>query len=322
MGVVKSARALLATVLVSLIAIGPAASQEWPTKPVRLIVTLPPGGSTDATARAYAEALHADLGQTVVVDNRPGGNSIIGVQTAMMAPRDGYTLLVLTLATAAIHPHMRKVPYDPQRDFIPIGRIADAFFGLAVHPDVPAKTLEEFIAYAKANPGKLHFGSASVGGTTHLAPEVFSQEAGIEMSHVPYKGSSEALRDLLGGHIQVLFEGIVFPHHRAGKLRVLGVTTPERRPEWPAIPAIREVVPTFEMANWFGIVALAGTPEPVVARMSAALNRAAERPDVKERLLAMGMIARTDTPEAMAADMRRQHERFGKLVAKLGIAEQ
>lgn len=297
----------------------PAAAQTWPSRPVRMIVPYAPGGSTDNAGRPFAEKLSQALGQQFVIDNRGGASGVIGFEAAMKSPPDGYTLLVAPLAPIAIIPNARKVPYDAFKDFVPVARIADQIFGMAVSPALGVNTVADFIALAKSKPGTLNFGSAGLGTTTQFSAEIFEQVAGIDMVHVPYKSSADALTDLLAGNIQVFFEGVVFPHAKAGTLKLLAVTTPDRHPGFPDVPTMRETLPNYEMSNWFGIMAPAGTPEEIVGKLNAALAQASKAPDLRERMLAVGLSPRADTPAEMRADMKKQSDRFAKIIKDLNI---
>ena len=314
---------LAVSVLLTATALPAAAGDEaWPERPVRIIVPQAPGGTTDATARTVSEKLSRMLGQPFVIDNKPGAVGSIGTQTLLQAKRDGYTFLVAPLSFVAIVPHVQKLPYDPLTDLQPVARVADSYYGMAVHPGLPANDLPEFLAFAKANPGKIAYGSAGIATVMHLAGEIMSRSAGISMLHVPYNGSAAAINDLLAGHIQLVFEGTVFPQAKAGRLKLLAVATRERHPEFPDVPAIRELLPDFEISNWYGIAAAAGTSPAIVERLAARLSEAAEDPELRATLYKVGLSPRKDTPQAMAEDLRRQSQRFGALVKELGITQQ
>jgi tripartite-type tricarboxylate transporter receptor subunit TctC len=295
---------------------------KWPERPVRLIVPQGAGGITDAMGRIVADKLGRLGGQPVVVENKPGVAGSVGVQTLLQARRDGYTLLVAPLSYVAVLPHVQKLPYDPLTELQAVARVADSVYGMGINPAVPAKDLREFIAYAKANPGKIAFASGGPASITHLAGEIIAESAGIKLLHVPYAGTAAAMNDLLAGTVQLLFEGTIFQQAKNGNVRLIGVTGSEREPDFPDVPAIREVVPGFEVANWFGIVVGAGTPPALVQRIGARLNDVADDPDVRDRLNKVGLKARRDTPQEMADDMRHQSERYGVVVKRLGITIQ
>jgi tripartite-type tricarboxylate transporter receptor subunit TctC len=310
-------KALIA--LLALLAAAPALAETWPSRPVKVVVPYGPGGSADTTARLFADRLSQKFGQQFVVENRVGASGVIGTEAAARAAPDGYTMLLTPFNTLAIVPFARKTPYDPVKDFVPVGRIADVLYAMGVRADHPAKTLAEFIALAKQNPGKFTFGSSGIATTMQFSGEVLAEQAKIELTHVPYKGGGEAVADLVSGQVDVVFEGAVFPFYKSGKVRILGVIMPERHPDYPEIPAIREVLPGYEMANWFGVLLPARTPPEIARTLADGLNEIALRPDVQSRLLPLGIRARADTPADMAADIRHQSEKFGAMIQRLGI---
>lgn len=296
-----------------------AQAPAWPAKPVRILVAFPAGGGTDATARAYADKLSAALGQQFVVENRVGASGLIGHEACAKANNDGYTLCVNTLGALGLLPNVRKVPYDPLKDFAAIGRVTDALFGFASHPKMPWKTMAEFVAHAKANPGKVTLANSGVGTITHLAGETMAAGLGLQLTMVPYKGGVEQLQDALAGHVDMMYEGNIFPHIKAGKLVGLAVSTPFRHPHFPDIPTMAEVMPNWDMPSWFAFMAPAGIPAGIAEKLSPILNQISDMADVQERVLAMGLKTVKDTPAGLDADLRKQHANFGALVKKLGI---
>lgn len=297
----------------------PAMAQAWPNKPVRLIVAFPAGGGTDATARAYAEKLSHELGQQFVVENRAGASGALGHEVCAKAPNDGYTLCVNTLGALGLLPNVRKTPYDPLKDFVAIGRVTDALFGFASPPSAPWKTMAEFVEYAKKNPGKVTLANSGIGTITNLAGETMAHGLGLQLTMIPYKGGVEQLQDALAGHVDMMFEGNIFPHIKAGKLRGLAVSTPFRHPHFPDIPSMKEVMPDWDLPSWFAFMGPAGIPPVVVERLSPLLNKISDMPDVQERMLAMGLTSTKDTPAGLDADLRKQHARFGELVRRYNI---
>jgi tripartite-type tricarboxylate transporter receptor subunit TctC len=304
----------------ALLGVAPAAqAQSWPSKPVRILVAFPAGGATDAGARAYAEKLSVEFGQQFVVENRTGAAGAIGHEACAKAPNDGYTLCFNTMGGLAILPNIRKMPYDPLKDFTSIGRATDALFGFASHPERPWKTMQEFVTLAKANPGKYTLANSGIGSVTHFSGEIMAAGMGIKLTMVPYKGGVEQLQDALAGHVDMMFEGNIFPHIKSGKLRGLAVSTPFRHPHFPDIPSMKEVLPGWNVSGWSAVMGPAGLPPAVVERMAAVLPKIADMPDVKERLLGMGVLTLKDTPDALAAEIRKQVPAFAELVKQLGI---
>jgi len=298
---------VLAALVPSVLVFAPQARAQgdYPNKPIRWIITVAPGGGADITSRTIGARLTEAWGQQVVVDNRPGGNGIVGMETAARATPDGYTLVLGTIGPVAINPSMYdKLSYDPLRDFAPIMRVLTALNVLVVHPTVPAKTVKEFVDYARANPGRLNYGSSSAGFADHLAGELFNKLAGVKMQHVPYKGGAPAILDLVGRNIQLIFATVstAVAHMKSGRIRTLGVTTAKRAPLLPDVPAIAETVPGFEVDNWYGILAPRGTPRPIVDRLFREIRRTLDLPDVNERFAA---VAISPTPSASPEEFGR-----------------
>ena len=296
-------------------------AQSFPTKPVRLIVPVPAGAGADFVARAYASRLHAGFGQQVVVDNRGGAAGIIAMEAVAKAPPDGYTLVQATVATTSIMPFMyQKLPYDAVRDFAPVSITTLNPLVLVVHPALPVRSLAEFIAYGKANPGRISYASVGSGSVQHLAGHVFSLEAGIETVHVPYKGAAPATVDLLGGQVNTAFSGVgtVAAHVKAGKLRAIALTG-KRMAVFGDTPTLAEAGgPDVQMWLWNGILAPAGTPAAVVRRLNAEIVKAANSPELIAALATQGTSPTSNTPEEFAALIRQERTRFAKIVKESG----
>ena len=300
-----------------------AGADDYPTRPITLIVPFPPGGSTTVMARNVADKMSATLGQPVVVENRGGAGGTIGTRSVAKAAPDGYTILLSYTATMAIAPSMNvNAGYDPRKDFVPIGMIGFAPNVLVVHPSLPARSVAELIAYAKAAPAPVQYGSPGVGTVNHLAGEYLASETGVKLQHVPYKGNGPAMGDLLGGHIPMMFVPIpvALGNVKAGTLRGLAITTAKRSGLLPDLPTLAESgVPGFDVALRYGLMAPTGTPPAVIARLNRELNAALATEDVKQRLATEGAEALPGTPEAYAADVDADEKRWSGLVKKLGI---
>jgi tripartite-type tricarboxylate transporter receptor subunit TctC len=317
------AAAAIAAVLLA--AVPSARADDYPARPVTLIVPYTPGGSTEILARIVAQKLEQRLGKPVIVENKPGAGTVIGSTAVAQSAPDGYTLLMATPTPMAINVTVHKsLPYDPAADFVPLGMVASAPFFLVVNPELPVTTVKELIAYAKANPGKLSYGSGGVGAPHHLYMELFKSMTGTQMAHVPYKGSLPALDDVVGGHIQLMFcdippaAGMV----AAGKVRALGVSTRERIAAYPDVPTVAEAgVPGFDVAGWFMIVAPAKTPRAIVDKLHDELLNVMASPDVKERIVKLSLVP---LPTPSVADMqsfvKTEIVRWGKIVQQAGIA--
>ncbi len=303
----------------------PAQAQPYPTKPIRLIVPFPPGGGVDGVARITFQRAAELLGQPVVLDNRGGSAGVIAAETAARAAPDGYTLFFGTTATQAITPHYyRKLPYDPLKDFAPISLLAAAGYILVVHPSVPAATVKEFIALAKAKPGVLNFSSSGNGTVLHLTTELFASMTGIKMVHVPYKGAGPALADLLSGQIQLTSNpaSVVLPHIRSNRLRALGVTSAKRTALAPELPTIAESgVPGYEASGWYAVLAPAGTARAIITRLHRELMTVIAERDVKERFAATGVEPIGSTPAQFAAYMNEEYAKWGNVVRVSGVKQ-
>jgi tripartite-type tricarboxylate transporter receptor subunit TctC len=300
-----------------------ALAQGWPNRPVRLLVPFAAGaGINDIMARLVGQHLGAGLGQPVVIENRAGAGGIAGTDAAAKAPPDGYTFLMtnVTLVTTAYL--YSKLPYDPQKHFVPVTLVATSPLMLVVHPSVAAKSVQELVALAKANPGKLTFGSGGVGSTPHLSVEIFKSIAGIDAVHVPYKGGAPALNDLVAGQISFMIENVpgTMPFVRGGKLRALAITSAQRSPLDPALPTMAEAgVPGYEVVGWNGLVAVAGTPPEIVARLQAEVGKVLRLPEVRERLAALGAEPVGNTPDEFNAFIRAEMTRWGRIIREKGI---
>lgn len=316
----KSLAALCAAAL--LVGSAGVGAQNFPVKPVRFVVPFAPGGSTDTLARSMGGKLSELLGQQVVIDNRPGANGDIGTSIVARAVPDGYTVVLGYIANFGIGPSLYdKMPYDPVKDFAPVTQVAGASNILVIHPSVPAKNLREFIAYAKANPKKVTFASAGVASVGHLTGELLNDLAGIDMVHVPYKGSGQAITDLVGGHIKVMISGMAstLPHVKSGKLRGLATTGARRTPATPDLPTIAESgFPGFEASSWFGVLAPAKTPKPIITRLNTDIIKALQDPAVAKRLADVGFEIITGTPEQFAAYIQTEIKKWAKVVKVSG----
>ena len=298
---------------------------NWPTRPIRIIVGFAAGGSTDVTARVVAQALSQRLGQQVFVENRPGAGGNIGAEAVAQAEPDGYTLLLTTNGTLAANPSLYKtLPFDVKKDFAPIALTARVPNLLVVNPSVPANNVAEFIAYAKANPGKLNFGSSGNGTSLHIAGELFNKLAGVNMTHVPYRGGALVLTDLLGGQIQLMFEPVVevVEQVRAGKVKALGVTTVKRSTLLPDVPTIAETLPGYEITSWNGLLAPAATPPDIITRLNRATDDALHSKEVQEKLAEQGSEPAGGTPAEFAAFLDSELIKWKKLVEISGATVQ
>jgi len=298
---------------------GMAAAQAWPTKPVRVIVGYAPGGSTDNATRPILEKISQSLGQQFVIENRSGASGMIGVETAVKSAPDGYTFLSTPVSALTIIPNARKTNYDPFKDLVPVALHADSTFVFAVHPSVPANTVQEFAAYAKANPGKLSWGSSGVGTITQMIGALFNKVAGTDLLHVPYRGGAESMSDFLAGNVHMCTEGNVLPHVKAGKAKLLAVVDSERHPEYPNVPMMSEIYPEYNILNWFAIFAPAGTPDPIVRKFNEEINKVAKLPEMKERFQQMALKPRVSTPEELAARLKKDYDAYGKLAKEINL---
>jgi tripartite-type tricarboxylate transporter receptor subunit TctC len=305
---------------------GMAHAQTFPTRTITLVIPFAPGGSNTVVGRAIADKIGELLGEKIVIDNRPGAGGTVGTRAVAKSEPDGYTLLLSFTGTMAIAPSLYKnVGYDPRRDFAPIGMIGNAPNSLVVHPSFPARTLAEFVAYAKANPGKVNFGSAGAGTVSHITGEYFAASAGIKLVHIPYKGTGPALTDLLGGHIPMAFAPIPASHANvsAGLLRALAVTSTSRSSLLPDVPTIAESgFPGFDASLYYGLVAPAGTSRPVIDKLNKALRDALASDEVKKQLGLDGTEITPGTPEDYAEHIDRDEKKWSALVKASGVEQE
>jgi tripartite-type tricarboxylate transporter receptor subunit TctC len=296
--------------------------QAYPARPVRVVVPFAPGGPNDTIARLIAQKLTETWGQPLLVENRAGAGGNIGTDFVAKSAPDGYTLLSAGPGSLIINPLMGKVPYDTERDFAPVTLMARAPNALVAHPSLPARSVKELIALARARPGAINYGSGGNGSTPHLSAALFAAMAGIELTHVPYRGTAPATADLIGGQVQIAFLGIpaVLPHFKSGKLRVLAVTGSSRSPELPTIPTVDESgVPGYEVSPWYGLLAPAGTPRPVIARLAAETTRIVRAAEMREKLAAQGAEAAGGTPDDYAAVIRKDAVTWARLIEHAGL---
>ena len=311
--------ALAATALAAMTVPLSAAAQGFPNKPVRLVVTFPPGGAPDILARLFADK--AQLGQTVVVENKPGAGGNLGADFVAKAPADGHTLVMGTVGTHAINGALyAKLPYDMVRDFVPVAHVASAPNLLVVTNSLPVKSVAELVAYMKANPGTLSYGSPGIGTSVHVSGELFQSLTGTKMTHVPYKGRQFAIPDLVGGQIQLMFDNMpsALPMAKEGKIRALAQTTARRSGAAPDVPTVAETVPGFEATTWFAVFAPAGTPREVVARVNAEMKRVFALPDVAERMKTLGLESWISSPEELAQFQAAEITKWAKVVKDSG----
>ena len=315
---------LAAAGLLLSLAVPAAAQSDYPNRPVRLIIPFPPGGSNDVVGRMIGEQLGKQLGKQVVVDNRGGAGGVIGTEIASKAPPDGYTILVISLAHA-VNPWLYKLPYDPIKDFAPIGVMGSGPNVVAINPTLPVNSIKELVALAKSKPGELQYASAGVGSFQHLGGELFKLEAGVDMLHVPFKGGGPSMIDVIGGHTKVVFSSLVqtTPHIKSGKLKALAVGSKERSKVLPDVPSVAEAgVPTYEAVNWWGIVAPAGTPKPIIDKLHAALTAAQDSSEVEKQFATEGAVVIKKSPTEFGAFMASEMKKWEQVVKKGGIKAQ
>ncbi len=300
----------------------PVVAQEWPTKQVNLIVPFSAGGTTDLFGRLLANHLQQKFGPPFIVENRAGAGGNLGAAAVAKAAPDGYTFLVGTVSTHAINPFIyTKLPYDTVKDFQPVSLIARLPNILVVHPSLPANTVPELIAYLKANPDKMSYGSSGVGTSIHLAAELFKIKTGTTMTHVPFRSSGDIMNNLTGGHINLAFDNITlaWPQVKAGRLRALAVSSTERSAIAPDVPTVADTIPGFEATSWHGVFAPAGTPKAMVDKMAAEMKRILELPDVKEKLFEIGAVASPMTPEDFAKFIAAERAKWADVVRAAGV---
>lgn len=298
------------------------AADAYPDKPLTMIVPFSAGGTTDILARIVGQALGQELGQTIIIENKPGAGGNIGAQQASRAKADGYTLFMGTVGTHAINQALyKKLPYDPVKDFAPLSRVANVPNLLVAHPSRPYKTVQEMIAYAKKHPGEVTYGSPGSGASPHVSGALFQSMTGAELTHVPYKGSAPAISDLLGNQIAVMFDNMpsAIQHVRSGKLRPIAVTTAKRSPELPDVPTIAEAgVPGYEATSWFGLWAVAGTPAPILDQLHTALAKVLKDPGVSKKIADQGGEVVIETPAQFDAFIKTEAAKWGKVVKESG----
>ncbi|RSZ33404.1 tripartite tricarboxylate transporter substrate binding protein [Variovorax beijingensis] len=318
----KLLRHLASTLLLVCLPLAAAAQAgDFPNKAIRIVVPFPPGGATDAAARLVAVKMGEHWGQPVVVDNRAGAGGNVGSDLVAKAPADGYTLVMGVTGSHAINTSLySKMPYDPVADFVAISQVAVVPNVLVVHPSVPAKNLAELVALARKEPGKLNYASLGNGTAAHLGMEMLKSEAGVDIAHVPYKGSAPAVSDLLAGQVQMMVDGLpsALPHVKAGKLRAIALTSLRRAPSLPDLPTIAETYPGFYADAWSGLFAPKGTPQPVVDKLSAEVQRILKLPDVREKLTALGAEPVGSTQAEFAAHVKREIDKWAKVVKTSG----
>ena len=298
-----------------------AQAQGYPNHPIKVLVPWPPGQATDVAARMVAEKLVPVLGQPLVVDNRPGAGGVLGSEVAAKSPADGYTLLAGSSGPISISPNVQKVAYEPLKDFVPISLLAINPFMLVVNPSIPAHNVKELIALLKANPGKYSFASSGSGATSHLMSVLFNSMAGVNVVHVPYKGSSQSITDVVSGQIAYTIETVpaVAGLVKAGKLRALGATSLTRAVAMPEVPTIAETLPGYEMFGWIGLMAPAGTPGAITDRISAETQKIMQDPEIRKRFLAAGMEPAGNTPAQFHDFLIKQNERYGSIVKQAHV---
>jgi tripartite-type tricarboxylate transporter receptor subunit TctC len=296
-------------------------AQPYPNQPIRLIVPFAAGGPSDVLARAFSQKLGEDLGQPVIIDNKPGAGTNLAAEFVARSKPDGYTIFLMMVGTQAINETLyKKLNYNTVKDFAPITLVASSSLMFVANPSVPVKNASELIAYAKANPGKVNFGSSGTGTPLHLGGELFNVQAGTDITHVPYKGAAPALTDVLGGQIQTAMVGTpaALPHVKSGKLTPIGVTSLKRTPNAPEVPAIAETLPNFEVELVYALVAPAGTPNPIIKRLNAQMGTILNNPEVKTQLASRGFDVQTSSPEQLGAYIKAEVAKWGPIVKKSG----
>jgi tripartite-type tricarboxylate transporter receptor subunit TctC len=305
-----------------LLAAGTAVAQTYPAKPIRWIIPFPPGGAMDVMARALGPKMAESMGQPVVIENRPGAGGVIGSDVVAKAPPDGYTMMIVSIGQAVNPSLYPKLPFDPVKDFEPVTLVGVVPNVLVVHPSVKANSVAELVALAKAQPGKLNYASAGNGTSIHLAGELFASMAGVDITHVPYKGSGPAVTDLLGGQVNLMFDSITSakPHIQAGKLRALGVTSSHRSQALSNVPTISEAgIKGYEVSPWFAVFVPAKTPKAVVDRLHGEITKALKLQDIQERFASIGAEPVGSTPEQLAAHLQRETARWSKIIREREI---
>ncbi|MEG1770984.1 MAG: tripartite tricarboxylate transporter substrate binding protein [Comamonas sp.] len=314
--------ALAASSALALAAAPALAQPDFPSKPIRLVVPFTPGGVTDTGARVVGERLGARLGQQVVIENRPGASGNIGTQAVAGAPPDGHTLVLGFDGTLVINPHVfAKVPFDTVKDFAPVSKIGDTALVIVTHPSVPAKTLPELIAYSKSLQGGLSYGSSGTGGTPHIAAEMLKVKTGANFLHVPYKGGGQALADVVGGQLPMLYTAVAgaLPFIERGQVRAIAISSAQRLPSLPNVPTVAETIAGFEVSSWIGLLAPARTPKPIVERIQRELHAVVNEPAVKERLTKLGITSVGNTPAEFGEQIQVDLKKYADVVREAGI---
>jgi tripartite-type tricarboxylate transporter receptor subunit TctC len=291
----------------------------WPSKPIRIIVDYAPGGGSDNMTRPFSERLSKALGQQVVIENRGGASGAIGAEAMIKSPPDGYTFLATPSLTVVILPHLRKLTFDPLKDLVAVTNFGEGALLFTMHPSVPANSIPELVAYAKANPGKLSWGTPGIGSYGHLVCETFKQQAGVDILHVPYRSSPDLIPDFLSGVVQFQVDPVSLPHVAAGKAKLLAVFGRNRRPDYPDVPMMKEIYSELDYIVWFGIFAPPGTPELIVARMSQEMNKIARDPELKLQLHNLALTPHPGTSADAAALLKSDFERYGKIIRQFNI---
>jgi tripartite-type tricarboxylate transporter receptor subunit TctC len=321
----NSIKFVVAAMLPLCVLAGPAFAQTFPSRPVRLVIPFATGGSNDLIARALAEQLRKPLGQAVIIDNKGGAGGTVGTEMVARAPADGYTLLFVSASLTTNVAIKKSLPYDPVKDFAPVGTVGASPFVVVTSNRLPAASFAEFLKYARAHPGQLNYGSAGVGGISHLGTELLARQAGIEMTHVPYKGMAPALADIMGGQVQMALPSLpsVAGQIKSGTMRGLAVTSLKRSPFAPDLPTADEAgLPGYVLEIWWGIVAPAATPRPLIARLNGAINDALRTPEMQESLAREGAEPRRDTPESFGTLIREELARWDKLIRDARIPKE
>lgn len=299
-----------------------AQASAWPNKPVRILIAFPPGGAIDIVARIMGPRLSESIGQPVLVENRAGAGGLLGTELAAKAAPDGHTVFFGTLGNLSVNPLLYpKLPFDIGRDFAPLTQVVSTTFMLYVNPAFPVKTVNDLIALAKARPGAINYSSSGNGGAPHLAAELFNSMAGVKMVHVPYKGSSQSVTDVMGGQVQLTFDSLALglPYVKAGKLRAVATLGPKRLSQLPDVPAVSETLPGYEVTNWFGMVVPAATPRDIVTRLHGEILRVLRLPDVRDSLIAQGTEPVGSSPEAFGAFMKSEAAKWARVIKEANI---
>lgn len=322
-------RRQFAAATAAVVALGSAATveaqQPYPSKAIRVVIPYPPGGSNEIIGRIMAEELTKRLGQPVLIDNRPGGSTVIGAELVAKSPPDGYTLLATSHTTFAFLPNLRrKLPYDTQRDFEPVSLLATQCFGLVTHPSLPVRTIKDLIALARARPSELTYSSSGISTGTHFSGEQLKVLAGIDIRHIPYKGGAAAIQDVVAGHVSMGFGAVpaVLPFVKRGRLRIIAVTTAKRSAAVPDIPTIGESVPGYEMTPWNAMFAPRGTPRAIIDRLNKEIVGAIKSPEVGQRLAGLGFDAAASSPEQLTEHIKVDVMRYGKLLEAIGFKDE